>query len=130
MELIIFDRSNTKTTSHGMRVVNVVLSTGQISFSKCTSESMDLKANDGVVFAQEKNKEKSWFVAKAKKTHLEAFELTEDKTMLQFRSKGFARKLLKIFKEEKSIRFLVAKEYKEIDGNKFFQLIPYKKEKQ
>lgn len=131
MELIIYNKVNTGTQIEGKRSINMNLSNGNVSFSKAALNEMDLQPFDKVIFAQDGKNKKNWFVAKADNADENAFSLSEvgknkDTKTTLFRSKGLIRKLLAEFKQEKNISFLISKEYKEVEGTKFYQLIPYK----
>lgn len=131
MELIIYNKANTGTRIEGKRSINMNLSNGNVSFSKTTLKEMNLKPSDKVVFAQDGKNKKNWYVSKADHTDENAFSLSEvgknkNTNTILFRSKGLVRKLLKEFKKEKNISFLISKEYKEVESSKYYQLIPYK----
>lgn len=129
MNLIIFDKSNTSTVSRriGERTVRMNTKGGIVTFSTLAIIDLGLKPDMNIVFAKDKDKQRTWFIGIDEKNNNNSFNLKYDKKMKAvMRSTGLVRKVVEDFKEVKSIKFLIAKEAKEVQGMKFYQLIPYK----
>lgn len=129
MNLIIFDKSNTSTVSRriGERTVRMNIKGGIVTFSTLAIEDLGLKPEMNIVFAKDKDKQRTWFIGIDEKNNNNSFNLKyEKKTKTVMRSTGLVRKVVEDFKESKSIKFLIAKEAKEVQEMKFYQLIPYK----
>lgn len=126
MELTIFNKLNTQTRSGriGERTVNMNLKTGCISFSSLASKELSLKVGSKLVLA--KAKDKSWYLGLVNEDNDSAFSLGKNSNALLFRSIGLVRKVLEEFKKQKTIKFLIAKEGKEVDKTMWYQIIPFK----
>jgi hypothetical protein len=124
MGLIIYDKTN--TGSLGARSVSINKRTSFLIFSMRAAEDFGWKEGDLLVFAQDEDHPKQWFIASLKGDVRDAFALKKRKEKgLIIQSRGLSQAIVdSIDTSLESIKFLIGvKTILGADGTEFYPLI-------
>lgn len=122
MKLKMYHKGNVKIPIKGKATVSISKS-GNITFSKAAAAILDLKSGDKVLFGQDMNYQKDWYVAKDSKSDPLAWQIKDHGCGLQFTSKGLCLDIWgSLGIEAKSMKINMEKKPIEYDGYKPYRL--------
>jgi len=100
-------------------VINVNPETGRISFSVSLAKAIDLKADQKVVFIQDQDSPRDWYLAKVK----DGFSIRLNGAVLAVINKSLAREMLKSLEVEGTAKIPVAIQHQDVNGLRLFALL-------
>lgn len=110
MKLFIYNKENSvsSVSRSGERTIRVNRSNGVVYISKALSEALGLKENEKLLFANDEENPKDWYLCKT--NDINGFSLKIDKSGVRFMNKYLSTKILDSAKVEDSATFFVSKE--------------------
>lgn len=108
MRLFIYNKENTISTSTrgGERTIRINRTNGVIYISRILADVLKLKDNERVVFANDEDSPKDWYLGKTNDEN--GFLVRNEKTGVRLISKSLCAKILDSVKIQSNATFLVA----------------------
>lgn len=123
MKLVVYNKMNALPLGQKSkeRTIRFNQSNGVIYISRFLAKEMELKDGDKIIFANDEESKKDWFIGKTNDEY--GFVLHSSKAGVRVQSKFICNSVLNATKTDCNATFLVAKEATEYNGNKFFKII-------
>jgi hypothetical protein len=130
MKLTEFNASNSSAVRpERPPVIRVNKRAGLISLSKAAVELLGVSVGNGVVFLQDEDSPRDWFICKSNTDVSFVLRTSDKKKQFDFNSSVLAKKILsslQVREEYISCGFMIQKKAVEIDGQKYFLIITAK----
>lgn len=123
MKLFIYNKENALSISarSGERTIRLNRNNGVIYISRSLSDELQLQENDKLLFANDEENKKDWYLCKTSDDS--GFAIKNDKAGVRFTNKFLSAKILDSVKIEANATFLVAKDPTEVDDAKYYKII-------
>lgn len=123
MRLFIYNKENTISTytRGGERTIRINRTNGVVYFSRILADMLKLKDNERVVFANDEDNPKDWYLSKTNDEN--GFLVKNEKTGVRFISTSLCNKILDSVKIQSNATFLVANKPINDNGATFFKII-------